>query len=331
MTEIKLTGDEQTLAAQHGLAVYANRLVFDAMPPINAKDLARIESSLLGPIPQDLRDLWAVSFGGRLAYDLRVSFDGFHAKGSCEQMFYPGSDHYRDLFGWIEHEAMGSENAAKSRGREWSGKIDILPFAGFEYLERYYVVVDPKADDCGAVLCWRAGVPIPDLPITSDCLTTVAPSLSAFFGHLMLESAGLAEDDDYSARFEVMERLGELAATDAQSRALAEKLTTIYLDAALDWRAALADGSLAGIWVARAAAMEAAIDDDDAALMAELLRLGVDPNETVHGGFTPLRYALLKRAFGCAESLLTAGADPTPAQAFMPEDTPEGLKTAMGR
>ncbi|WP_252406521.1 hypothetical protein, partial [Acinetobacter pittii] len=76
-------------------------------------------------------------------YDLEVDYDGHRHPFSFSELFYPDSDGYHDLWGWIEHERELAAEAAAEEGRDWNGKLAYLPFGGFEYLERLYVCVEP--------------------------------------------------------------------------------------------------------------------------------------------------------------------------------------------
>lgn len=170
-------------ARSQGIVVFRDRIVLDAQPPVTAEQLERIQAVCAGPIPAALRDLWSLTFGGALDYDLEAVLGDRSVEVSFTELFYPGSGHYRDLDGWVEHELELAEQAAEERGEVWSGKLDFLPFGGFEYLERMYVVVRPGPDH-GAVVYLREGLP----PTWNDPggIATVADDVHDLFAKLTL-------------------------------------------------------------------------------------------------------------------------------------------------
>src|SRR5690606_23676837 len=104
----------------------------------------------------DLEALWLTSFGGELAYALFGRFEGVDEPlpFSFRELFYPGSDHYHDLDGWMDHELELAQEAAEDKGEAIPDKLAYLPIGGFEYLERIYVKLDP-AEEYGSVWGWR--------------------------------------------------------------------------------------------------------------------------------------------------------------------------------
>ena len=99
-----LTANERAALEPCGLAVFEDRIIYTAQPPIDDAALAAIADKCSGPLPGGLVALWRVAFGGALDYDLRVSFEEHEAVASFSELFWPGSNGYRDLWGWIEHE-----------------------------------------------------------------------------------------------------------------------------------------------------------------------------------------------------------------------------------
>src|SRR5690606_24487545 len=121
-----------------------------------------------------------------------------------------GSDGYHDLQGWIDHELELAQEAAAGNGAAWNGRLDYLPFGGFEYLDRIYVIVDPQHPDHGAVLAWKKGLP----PawrhrLHEDSLATVAGSVEGAFAALHLEEDPLAPAGDYFSGQALLEYLDE--------------------------------------------------------------------------------------------------------------------------
>ena len=141
-----------------GLAVFEDRIIYDAQPPVTADVLAAIAARCRGPIPQGLLDLWSVTFGGSLDYELFAPLGEDWTWLSFAELFYPDSGRYHDLWGWIEHDADLATEAADERGEAFDGLLDYLPFGGFEYLERLYVRTTPGPDH-GKVIAWIQGLP----------------------------------------------------------------------------------------------------------------------------------------------------------------------------
>ena len=77
--------------------------------------------------------------------------------------------------------------SAAATASAWDGKLTALPFGGFEYSDRIYVVVEPGAD-YGHVLAWKQGLPEAWAhAMHEDGLTTVAHDLYAAFAVLHLD------------------------------------------------------------------------------------------------------------------------------------------------
>src|SRR5687768_5187659 len=99
-----LTEDDLVTLRDHGIAIFRGKVILEAQPPITDAQLAEIEERLTGPVPEGLRELWRTAFGGSLDYDLDVSFGEHRYETSFRELFYPESDGYHDLFGWMDHE-----------------------------------------------------------------------------------------------------------------------------------------------------------------------------------------------------------------------------------
>lgn len=99
---MELSPAERQLLLAHRLAVFDGCVVYDAQPPVSAEHVQRLAEGLAGPIPEDLLRLWRTCFGGRLGYDLEVDYDGHRHPFSFSELFYPDSDGYHDLWGWID-------------------------------------------------------------------------------------------------------------------------------------------------------------------------------------------------------------------------------------
>jgi hypothetical protein len=173
-----------------GLAVFQGRVIQDAQPPVTPDQLKAVAVRCRGPLPQGLIDLWSVSFGGGLDYELFAPLKGAWTWLSFTELFYPDSDGYHDLWGWIDHEVDLAEEAARARGETFDGLLDYLPFGGFEYLERLYVCTAPGANH-GKVVAWIQGLPPAwgGVLAGEDTVIPVADDVPGLFGML-----GLAVD-----------------------------------------------------------------------------------------------------------------------------------------
>jgi len=291
------TADELAALAAHGLAVWGDRVIYDAQPPATAESVAEIEALCTGPLPDELRELWATAFGGEVDYDVSVRF-GEHVAGlSFRELFYPGASTYRDLPGWIEHELDTGE----------VDRLDFLPIGGFEYLDRVYVQV-ARGEHHGSVVVWMQGLPPAwRLRLHEDSAARVAPDLRSFFTMLALDEDPFADSDDLRSGTEMAAALLPLEAAGPAGVSAARKLRALISAAVVDWRSAVDDGTVAGDERLRRLAWLAAAGEDDAALLARLLELECDPEERVFGGGTVLDQALARGGLAVARLLLDRG------------------------
>ncbi len=119
--------DEITQLRAQRIEIFANRVIYDAQPPLSEEQLARIQSLCDGEIPHDLLALWKLTAGGRLAYDLTLRMGDNEEAIFWSELFYEGSSGYRDLIEWIEHERELAQEAHEHRGEEWNGKLGVVP------------------------------------------------------------------------------------------------------------------------------------------------------------------------------------------------------------
>lgn len=296
-----LSDRELRVLGEAGLALFAGRLILDAQPPIDDAVLGAVAERCAGPLPDPLIALWRTSFGGRLDYDLRTDLDGQDVPLSFAELFYPDSDGYNDLWGWIDHEC----ELAAEHLPDWSGRLVHLPIGGFEYLERVYVNT-AAGPEHGAVVCWRQGLPPGWELSTGDRAGRLARDLRALFGRLVLEQDPWETQNDTGAEMrDAVDELGNSGDPDARSAAA--RLRRIVQTTVLDWRGALDEGTLAAQRRLRRLALERAAADDDVALLARLVAMGCDPAEEVRVGLSPLDVALLHRAFAVILWLLEHG------------------------
>lgn len=220
MSEHHFSADDIQSLRQHGIALFADRVLIAVQPPLDEARIDEIEAACAGPLPDALRDLWRLTAGGELAYDLHARMDGNEEALSWSELFYDGSDQYRDLAGWIEHEQECAEEAAAERGEAWDGKLRYLPIGGFEYCDRIYVCVEP-GPRAGSIVAWKQGLPGWTHALQQDAIATVAADLHAAFAALYLEQD---IDDPDSTGIRVLEYLDERVADHGMPQALADKL-----------------------------------------------------------------------------------------------------------
>jgi hypothetical protein len=296
----------------HGIVLFAERVIFDAQPPMPAGQIAAVQARCHGGLPPALLDLWRTTAGGSLDYDLTLEMNG-HIEGiSWSELFYNDSDGYHDLQGWIDHELELAEEAADEHSRPWSGRLDVLPIGGFEYCDRLYIVTEPDAKDRGHVLAWKQGLP----PawrgaMHEDGLATVAPDLYAAFGALQLDADPL-EPGDSGTGMTFLEYVDERRAEHGLPASLADKLIAFYRRAMIDWRTPLADGTLAARPALARQALRHAIDHDDGALALQLAPLVANLGTALAGSSIPTDYALRRTKFAAAAALLESGAPVAP-------------------
>ncbi|MCQ4166093.1 hypothetical protein [Tahibacter harae] len=280
---------------EHRIELFADRVIFDAQPPMDEDAIAAVQALCAGPLPPALRALWRQTAGGRLDYALSVPMptragSRVEAVSWCE-LFYHGSRFYNDLQGWIEHEQEQAREIAEDDGREWDGKLFYLPIGGFEYRDRIYVVTAPGAPDDGGVLAWKMGLPPAWSPaLTEDAVATFAPDLHTAFGCLALHDDPLAPGRGYGSGSELLEYL-EQCRKDGLPAALADALLAFYLRARIDWRGLLDSGTLAAHPRALQLALAHAVEQDDAALLQRIAAAGCALDGIIIGAADALAYA----------------------------------------
>lgn len=297
------TAEVDALATSH-LAVFEGRVIYDAQSPIEANAVDAIQEHCAGPIPDGLLALWNVAFGGMIDYDLRASFGDHHAAFSFRELFYPGSNGYQDLWGWIEHEEELAQEAAEEKEREWSGKLEYLPFGGFEYLDRLYVQVAP-GKDYGAVFAWMQGLPPAwRLRLHQDSVARIADDVPALFRSLALERDPAKLGEEYGSGKDLLAAVEALSESSPAGASAATKLREVINTAILNWRAAIEDGTIAKNERLRRLALETSARDNDVQLAQRLADVGCDLTEKISGGGTALDHALMSGSMPLVRFLL---------------------------
>jgi|GEM_PF-2770896 len=294
---------------RHRLAVFEGRIITNARPPITADEKRDIERRIEGEIPPGLLRLWKTSFGGNLDYDLFIQYpSGLHPL-SFTQLFYPDSDDYRTLIEWMEFEEERMDEAYEEAGKKWTGKLNVIPFGGFEYLERVYAVTSP-APEAGKILVWSQGLPPAWTGrLTEDSEAVIANNISGLFKLLRHyhDPFRFAEEDDYETGLELVEAIEPLKSEGTVGKMLAGRLLDLLRATHYDWKARLEAGTLIGDDIGETIALEAALADDDLALIKRLGRGKLDFSKRRRGGMNTLDMAANSRAIECFNWLLEKG------------------------
>lgn len=312
MTHDSFSAAELEHLRTHGIVLFADRVIFEAQPPMTAAQIAEVQAACAGPIPPALVALWQQTAGGSLDYDLTLSMNGNEEAISWNELFFHGSSGYRDLPGWIAHEQECAEEAAVEDGHAWSGRLTHLPIGGFEYLDRIYAVVEPGASH-GQIVAWKQGLP----PawrhrLHEDGIGPIAPDLRAAFAALHLNEDPLAPSGDYFSGQTLIEYLDERHETHGLDIALLDRLVAFYRRAMVDWRTPLADGTLRRDRTLSHVALRHAIATDDAELVVALAAAGVPFGGPLSGSAMATDVAVGARAFDAAAALVRAGAPVAP-------------------
>lgn len=269
---------------QCGVVFFAGRVIYEAQPPMDQVLLDEVRAQCAGALPPDLLELWALTAGGSLDYELTLEMGGNQEAISWTELFYHGSDHYHDLPGWIEHEQEAAE-----------GPLRYLPIGGFEYCDRVYLCVDQDSARYGEVVVWKMGLPPTwQHALHEDSVAALAPSLKAAF-----ERMWVAED---SSEFESFLGGCELPPE------LLKKVLDFYAMARPDWRAALQRRELAGDRLLRSLALAHALEKDDAVVLRQVAEAGADFGQPVRGSALPCELALQSGSLAVLELLLDLGA-----------------------
>ena len=87
MNDIRFTSEERATLRAHGIVLFAERVIFDAQPPMPASQIAAVQALCAGPLPEALAALWRQTAGGRLDYDLSLPMSGNVESISWSELF----------------------------------------------------------------------------------------------------------------------------------------------------------------------------------------------------------------------------------------------------
>lgn len=310
------TADELATLREHGIVIWADRVIYDAQRPMLAEEVAAVQAQCVGPLPEALTALWRLTAGGHLDYDLTLPMNGNLEAISFTELFFNDSGGYRDLAGWIEHEqelageANKADDAKPSDESAHSGDVRLayLPIGGFEYCDRIYVTVSDGPSH-GQVLAWKQGLPPAWAhALHEDGLSPVAPDLRAAFGALYLGEDPLDSSEDFATGQSLVAWLDERHEARGLELELMDKLLAFYRRAVADWRGPLETGDLRHHPALAKVAVRHAISHDDASAVAELAAAGIEFTGPLDGSAGAVDVALSRGSFAAASALVRAGA-----------------------
>ncbi len=298
------TDEELGQLKTHKIVIFANRVIFDAQPPMTNEDMSTVESYCSGGLPPALKELWSQTAGGRLDYELTVRMNDGDEAISWSELFYNGSNNYHDLEGWIAHEKELAADAAAEAGEEWNGKLDFLPIGGFEYCDRIYVGVSHEKQ--GQILAWKQGLPPAwTHRLHVDAVGVLANDLHSAFELLSLEEDPRTAVSRFPAGESFLEYIEERIENDLP-RELAEKLIEYFCRAQVNWEEQLQNGTISKNHKVARVALKQAIERDDPALICDLARSGVDLQSPVVGALSPIEHAVFCGRYFAAQALCDA-------------------------
>lgn len=304
---VVLSQAELAVLREHGIVWFANRAIFKAQPPMSEEAIAKIAAQSVGPLPQDLLDLWRCTAGGRLAYDLTVNMAGNEEAISWCELFYNGSKGYRDLAGWIDHELELAGDAAEENDTEIPEQLSLLPIGGFEYCDRIYVATEP-GPNYGAVYAWKHGLPPAwEYQLHEDGVACIARSLRDAFTAIHLNDDPVAPTSQYPASEAFLEYLETRVDDFGLPREVADAAIREYSRAVITWQEAFVDGSLADKPALILLAIAEAIRTDDGVLLQRLAQLPYDMNRPLRGSAPPIVIAAQAGAVQAIAMLLNLG------------------------
>jgi len=297
----------------HGIVLFADRVIYDAQPPMSDSDIAKVQRQCAGILPPQLIRLWQSTAGGSLDYGLSLRMRGNQEAISWTELFYNDSSGYRDLQGWIDHELELLEQDAKENGKAFDGKLTYLPIGGFEYLDRIYICVTPGSE-YGHVIAWKHGLP----PawrhrLHNDSIATVASDLELAFRALGLDEDPLNPVEEYFSGDQLLNYVEERKTEHGLDPDLAHSLIEFYRRAIIDWRPLLANQTINDHLRACNIAINHAIITNNRQLIVDLARAGVGFDSSTHGSAVPIEVAVTKGAMEVATELLAQSARTPPS------------------
>lgn len=305
----EFTDMERLVLRDLRVAIFRNKIILEAQHPVTDAELADVEKRIDGKVSPELVALWKTSFGGTLDYDYEIAFGNHLYSASLRELFYPGSHHYRDLNGWIEHELEECQEIAEEQGNPIPKRSPLIPFGGFEYLERFYVSLLPE--EYGSVVVYARGIPWKGR-LNEDSVASVAGSVAELFDQLSLDEDPFDDaSDEYANGKEMVNRILEIEADHPE---LARKLKDVLRSSIIDWQSVVETTDFADQLSAKQSkalrlALEFAVNRNDVRVIDQLHQKGAPFDKTLHGTGGVLCFAMTKHAFGIVDRLLDLKVD----------------------
>lgn len=322
---VSFSDDENEVLRKLGIVVYRGKLILDARPSITDKEIADVEEKIGCKVPAELLALWKTSFGGSLDYNYRVTFGNHVYMASLQELYFPESDHYHDLYGWIDSELEASQEAAIDDDESFFVYTPYLPFGGYEYLQRAYVSLLPE--EYGAVIFYARGIPWKGR-LNEDKADLVASSLNELFDQLTLDQDPFSEKiDEYAAGLRMVKRISEFEADHPE---IAEKLKQLVIASVFDWKAVLVESDLSRDLTDRELhalrlALEFAVKQNDKNLIDHLNQIGAPFDIPLQGTDDVLALAMRMKAFDIVRYLLDLNIKFSHEPVFHAADCPDEL------
>jgi hypothetical protein len=208
----------------------------------------------------------------------------------------------------MDHELELGAEAAKERGKPPPEKLPVIPFGGFEYLERFYVSL--RDGEVGKIIVWAQGLPPAwKMRLNEDAVAIVADDMRDLFNQLSLAEDPFADGANPNLNGIQMAEAHDKVA--AKHPALAEKLCAVIRASVFDWASVIGEGPFAGraaqLRAARLALVHAA-EKDDATVIQSILAGRYPVDGVVAGDATVLALAVARGSHRVAEALLASGA-----------------------
>ncbi len=306
---VEFTSEELEELKRHKIVIFADRVIFNAQPPMTQSEMRAISEQCLSEIPDALKDLWSFTAGGNLDYELICTMEGYEEGIGFTELFFNGSNSYRDLQGWIDYEKemlYEDEYGEDSELKFEDLKLDLLPIGGYDYSNRIYVDLRP-GEKYGRIGAMKLGYP--------GCSDLMAEDGSCFFGKNLYEAFGQLHlrDDPFDPVEEFSAGHDFFACVDAKieeglTKELADKIKLFYAKAKPDWKSALEDRTIAAnAFLARLATLYAIVREDSD-LLIQLRKAGVTFDKPIWSKRMPVEVALASQKPASVKTLLENGA-----------------------
>lgn len=303
---VEFTSEELEELKRHKIVIFADRVIFNARPPMTQSEMRAISAQCLSEIPEPLIELWSLTAGGEVNYDLTCTMDGYEEGISFTELFFNGSNSYRDLQGWIDYEKemlYEDECSEDSELKFEDLKLDLLPIGGYDYSNRIYVDLRP-GEKYGRIGVMKLRYPpgCDDL-MTEDGSCFIGKDLYEAFGQLYLRDDPFNPAEEYSGGHEFFAYI-DSKIEEGLNRELADKIKLFFAEAKPNWKSALENGTIAdNAFLARVATYYA-IQSEDSNLLIQLRKAGVTFDKPLSSKRMPVEVALAAQKLESVKTLL---------------------------